>query len=370
MSGECTVIAFRVDASEAIGSGHVMRCITLALEFCKKVNAQIHFITREHVGHLNDFILSFGFQLHTLPMGTKKLEAHDKITTQHEDWLGSTWQEDSELTKNLLLAISPNLLIVDHYAIDNRWERCVKTIYTETLCVLDDLADRSHDAHVLIDYTLGRHESHYVKLVSQNCKLLLGLSYAILRREFLPKVITKKRLVSDTVNILINMGGVDKNNVTLEIIKLAQGFKTEKKIKLIVIVGNKYKEYDELQLYLSKQKFEYRLKKNTKSMVDYMNLSDFAISSIGTTTWELFSQGVPSILIPIANNQVPHAKQIQKNSLGFVILDDFQNNLKTYAEKLISDSTSRHNLSRRTSELVDGLGAERVVLELIKALKF
>ena len=298
-------------------------------------------------------------------MGMERLN----ITTQHEEWLGSTWKEDCELTKNLLLAINPNLLIVDHYAIDHRWENCVRTIFTNTLCVIDDLADRKHHAHVLIDYTLGRHESDYLKLVSQNCKLLLGLSYAILRQEFLLKVNKNDKLTKKTLNILINMGGMDKNNVTLEVIKLAQSFNTLEKIQLVVIVGDKYKKYEDLKLYLSKQKYEYQLEKNTKNMVGYMNLADFAISSIGTTTWELFSQGVPSIFIPIATQQVPHAKQIQNNSLGYVILDDFQNILKNYAEKLISDPTTRQNLSQRTSKLVDGLGAQRVVLELIKAIK-
>lgn len=369
MSAAPLVVAFRVDASEFIGSGHVMRCITLALEFCKQVNAQIHFITREHVGHLNEFILSSGFVLHSMPSGKKKSEASNECTNQHESWLDATWEEDCEATKNILLSINCNLLIIDHYAIDNRWESCLKDSYTGILCVLDDLADRNHDAHFLVDYTLGRKESHYVNLVDQNCKLLMGLSFAILRQEFLSKAVIKNTVSSDKINILVSMGGVDQNNFTLKVIKLVQDIRSIKRIKLNIIVGSSYKQFDELELFLSNQKFEYELKKNTNNMVGYMNSSDFAISSIGTTTWELFSQGVPSILIPIANNQLAHAKQIHMNSLGYVIFENFENNLRKFVHKFINDPISRRELSHRTTKLVDGQGAQRVVLELLSALK-
>jgi len=54
--------AFRVDASLQIGSGHVMRCLTLA-EALRANGAQCHFISRVHPGHLLELIRQRGFAI-------------------------------------------------------------------------------------------------------------------------------------------------------------------------------------------------------------------------------------------------------------------------------------------------------------------
>ena len=48
-------VVIRTDASTKIGSGHVMRCLTLA-EGLKDRGAEVLFVCREHIGHLCDFI--------------------------------------------------------------------------------------------------------------------------------------------------------------------------------------------------------------------------------------------------------------------------------------------------------------------------
>ena len=60
-------VVFRVDASQKIGAGHLMRCLTLAEELRKK-SSKITFIARDHVGNLNYLIEEKGFNLCVLPV--------------------------------------------------------------------------------------------------------------------------------------------------------------------------------------------------------------------------------------------------------------------------------------------------------------
>ena len=59
-------IAFRVDASPIIGSGHLSRCITLGTQL-KESGNEINFICEESIGNFSNFILKKGFNLFMLP---------------------------------------------------------------------------------------------------------------------------------------------------------------------------------------------------------------------------------------------------------------------------------------------------------------
>ena len=64
--------AFRTDASQIIGSGHVMRCLTLA-EKLRDRGDVVKFISREHKGNLNELIRSRGFEVSSLRNTRKEL---------------------------------------------------------------------------------------------------------------------------------------------------------------------------------------------------------------------------------------------------------------------------------------------------------
>lgn len=81
-------VVFRADASIRIGTGHLMRCLTLADELVRQGH-ECQFICRSHVGHLGELISSNGFKLTMLPGadGTEmESAANEKIA--HADWLG------------------------------------------------------------------------------------------------------------------------------------------------------------------------------------------------------------------------------------------------------------------------------------------
>src|SRR5690554_2682380 len=140
------VVAFRADASLEIGSGHVMRCLTLA-DALQAQGAQCHFLCREHPGHLCELIEARGYPIHRLPQEVRDTDTAVTPGAEsepvHSGWLGASWDEDAAACLPLLADLAPAWLVVDHYALDHRWESVVIDRLADSrprLLVIDDLA--------------------------------------------------------------------------------------------------------------------------------------------------------------------------------------------------------------------------------------
>ena len=125
-------VIFRVDASSTMGTGHVMRCLTLARALAQR-GATCVFICRAHPGNCFTHIHQQGFSLLELPLPEKHVITQPEIDDKplaHASWLGIPWLQDITDTKTILAADVDNIdwLIVDHYALDARWESAMRSI--------------------------------------------------------------------------------------------------------------------------------------------------------------------------------------------------------------------------------------------------
>lgn len=207
---------FRVDASIQIGSGHVMRCLTLAKALLEH-GIQCSFICREHKGHFGELIKKNGFELFLL---STEIGADLQIDSglAHSSWLRCSIDMDAKQTRQVLPE-KVDCLVVDHYALDARWESQMRSV-CQKIVVIDDLADRKHDCDVLLDQNLGTTETDYSELVPAHCIKLIGPKFALLRPEFAEwrEYSLQRRKYPELKNILISMGGVDKDNITGKIL--------------------------------------------------------------------------------------------------------------------------------------------------------
>ena len=177
------MIVFRTDASLAIGTGHVMRCLTLA-DALRERGARSHFICRTHDGHLIEHIRAHGHQVSALPAtASTSMTSNTDNSTAHAHWLGVDWASDALDTLTVLQGLRTDWLVVDHYALDARWEKKLRH-GCQRLLVIDDLADRPHDCELLLDQNLGRLASDYDRSVPVSCTVLAGPQHALLRPEF------------------------------------------------------------------------------------------------------------------------------------------------------------------------------------------
>lgn len=290
-------VVFRVDSSSKIGSGHLMRCMTLAQRLAKEKGADVLFVMRDLDGNLINLVEERKFSVAVLP----KAEKNENLKG-YAEWLTVTQERDAKETIGIISKETVDLLIVDSYAIDSTWESIVRP-YVKEIMVIDDLANRKHDCDVLLDQNFYRNkDSRYDGIVPKDCKLFLGPQYAILREEFYEARKHLKNRDGSINNILVFFGGVDFTNETKKTLEAIVKLEREDiTVNVIVGRGNPHKE----EIKEICDKFSYmHYYCQVSNIAEFMNEADLAIGAGGTTTWERCFLGLPSIVIAVAQNQV------------------------------------------------------------------
>ena len=300
-------VIIRADASTRIGSGHVMRCLTLAEEL-RDTGAEVSFISRAHLGNLNELIREKGFQCHELPSAQEIEENPHDTRSEYASWLGVSQQRDAQETIEAIGNDRPDWLIVDHYGLDEEWEKLLRP-HVSKIMVIDDLADRRHDCDVLLDqnyFTNG--EKRYDKLVSPACTKLLGPKYALLRREFREARKNLRERTGGVKRVLVFFGGADPDNITgLAIEALSAPELHHLQVDVVIGAQNPNRE---AVVKLVQDRPATTLHIQASNMAELMCEADLAIGAGGSTTWERCCMGLPSLTIPIAENQIPSTRDL------------------------------------------------------------
>lgn len=360
-------ICFRVDASIQIGTGHVMRCLTLA-DALTRQNAKCQFICRAHEGNLIEIIRRKGYEVHILPIDPDA-NGLAKGPLAHSQWLGVTQQADAVACLAILNMQKMDWLIVDHYALDAIWEQQLASNY-KNLMVIDDLSDRHHICDLLLDQTYGRNEADYKAFVPQNCQLLCGAQYAILRPEF-SKLRNysflrryKKPILKD---LLINMGGVDKDNITSQILKELKNITLPTDFRITVVMGLNAPWLQHVESMALLMHRPTKVLVGVSDMAQLMADSDLAIGAAGSTTWERCCLGLPTIMISIAKNQEYAASILKKTGAtkNIKIKNGKIKGLKKNIYFFIRNRNNLRTMSIKTLKITNGYGCNHCV-EIIK----
>lgn len=358
------LVVFRADASLEIGTGHVMRCLTLADALDSK-GVQCVFVCRAHVGHLENEILRRGHKCVLLPLAMQQIN-FDSNGLAHAAWLGCHWKADAEETLAVLAGQQVDWLIVDHYALDARWEVHLSHVCRNILAI-DDLADRPHLCKILLDQTLGRTNQDYEKLVPVHCLRLIGPRYALLRPEFsaVRDLSLSRRQKPRIRQVLVSMGGVDQTDATGRVLDALVKCALPVDCSLVVVMGSKAVWLDSIRRKACAMPWPTSVKVSVQNMAQIMAESDLALGAAGTTAWERCCLGLPTITMVLADNQRDGAAALQK--AGAVIVQDdmtLDNTLPCLFEDL-KNTTTLSDLSASGARVVDGFGVSRVVEELL-----
>jgi len=349
-------VIFRVDASLRMGTGHVMRCLTLA-QVLKENGADAEFICRKHKGNLIDKIRLSGFNVHELEV-FEETEVDNKLA--HSHWLGATQQQDADDCIEILKAEKPNWIIVDHYALDEQWQERLKPYY-EKLMVIDDLADRKHQCDILLDQNYGRSCKDYEAFVSESTKLLMGAQYSLLRPEFEQwrQYSLNRRKETNFKSLLINMGGVDTDNITEKIVERLRAANLPKDIIITIIMGKTAPHLQSVKGCASKLPYRSEVKIGVDNMAEIMANSDIAIGASGATSWERCCLGVPTIQLITAYNQEFIAQKLDKiNAIKLVDIKDVAENLENFQYWM-------NEVSENAKNITNGAGIKAVLEYLL-----
>jgi len=337
-------IVFRVDSSVKIGSGHLMRCLTLSQEL-KRNNHEISFVCRELEGNLISLIED---QVSIL---TKDDNFYSDDT--YLNWLGASQRQDAA---QMISVIPKNtdVLIIDSYSLDELWHKLLRP-FVNKIIVIDDLANRKFDCDTLINQNLGIKIEDYKDKIPNNCSLLLGCNYSLLRPEFpnlRSQALKKRQSTKKVKNILISMGGSDKNNITYAVLE-----KLDKTFNIVVVLGKTSPHVAMLKDYSKGSHIKIVI--NTNNMAELMMDADLMIGAAGSTSWERCCLGLPSLVYVLADNQIKIAENLEKSEAIIIV-----KNLKNDFKAIVNEDNLWKNISNKASTICDGLGAQRVAQKI------
>lgn len=366
-------IAFRADASLQIGTGHVMRCLTLADALAAQ-GADCLFICREHQGNLIEQIRNKGYRTHALPVlppveasSLAIKAASDEQSPAHSHWLGATQVEDAAACTAILAEVKPDWLIVDHYALDARWETVLKPHYRK-LMVIDDLADRSHLCDLLLDQTFGRDAEDYRVWVPASSQLLCGSQYALLRPEFaaLRDYSLQRRANPQLRQLLITMGGVDKDNATGQVLEALRGCPLPADCQITVVMGTTAPWLAEVSNQAQGMPWPTRVMVGVSDMAQLMADSDLAIGAAGATSWERCCLGLPTVMVVLAENQKTAAVLLEKAQAVLRLSSgaNLAGELRKIIDRINCEKGLLQTISVQAKRITDGTGCLIVASKL------
>ncbi|MFJ6264932.1 UDP-2,4-diacetamido-2,4,6-trideoxy-beta-L-altropyranose hydrolase [Lysinibacillus xylanilyticus] len=313
-------VFIRVDASYEIGTGHVMRCLTLAHRL-KKEGKTIAFICRRAEGNCIDLIEQQGFYVYKLPTCEGSLWTY----------VSEQWETDAKGTIEILQQHYVKKLIVDHYSIDVKWELAIRP-FTKKIMIIDDLANRQHDCDILLDqnFYLNK-DARYDGLVPPNATLLLGPNHALLREEFIEAKKYIQPFKGKIERLFVFFGGSDPTNETEKVLLAIKPIIDQYKLIVDVVVGNSNPNKLKIKRLCNEiVKAHYHCQVN--NIAELMTQADLAIGAGGATTWERIFLQLPTIVIAVAENQIEIAKATHQKGvciyLGLyneIFIKDIQN---------------------------------------------
>lgn len=357
---------FRTDANPAIGTGHLMRCLALA-EALRQGGGRCLFLCRgAGLGGLADKIAGAGHELLALPEGPAA-DPSEAGLPPHARWLPHGWQHDAASCRQLLAGYPvADWLIVDHYALDERWEQAMAPVAGQRLAI-DDLADRRHDCALLLDQNLlPGQEARYAGKLPAACSRLFGPQHALLRPQFAAarQRTANARHGGGPCRLLVMFGGADRDDLTGQTVSLIAGLGLDLVVE--VVAG---------PLYAHRERLEQRLQGLPRAtlhvapehIADLMAAADLAIGSPGTTSWERCALGLPSIAIAVADNQEAMAAELARRGAHLYLGRDGElarSDLAAALRLLAGNPLWREAMGKIAAGITDGQGASRLARRL------
>lgn len=311
------LVFIRADASSLIGSGHVMRCLTLAQRLRKEQNAKVIFIMRKLLGNLIDVVRKQSFAVLVLPPA-----GQDYKLNGYGLWLTVPMEVDAQQTIKVLQHYLQehgcdvvDRLIVDSYALNEQWELMLRP-YCREIMVIDDLANRRHDCDILLDQNFYLNKDvRYAGLVPEHCKMLLGPEHALLREEFYEAKKHLRKRDGNIKNILVFYGGSDLTNETEKAIEaLVQLHDEGYSFTADIITGVSNFRRKKIEKICSKYNF-FHYYCQVSNMAEFMNKADLMLGAGGSTTWERLYMELPALVTAVAENQIQGCRDCSQAGL-------------------------------------------------------
>jgi len=338
-------LIIRTDANSHIGTGHLMRCLTLAQSWRSR-GGKVVFVTACSNEDL----------LRQLRAGKIQIVRVAHAHPNPADW---------EQTHRILDSNSAAWVVLDGYHFDSGYQNKIKKIGSQ-LMVIDDMAHiDKYYADIILNQNINAGRLNYN--VEFCTRLILGPQYALLRPEFTKRSDRMRPTPQIACKLLITLGGADPDNKTLKVLQAVQQANIDD-LEVVVVIGsaNPYRQL--LQSVGHASQIPFRLVVNTTEMAELMAWADLSISAGGSTCLELAHMGVPTMCVILAENQRLLVEGLAE--AGAAINLGWYHDLPPLKiaqslESLALAAGVREDMAQQGRNLVDGKGTERVLLALV-----
>jgi UDP-2,4-diacetamido-2,4,6-trideoxy-beta-L-altropyranose hydrolase len=343
-------ILFRVEAGPAVGGGHLMRCLALAHAHADRGGSAV-FVTTGEAPRLEERVGEDGFDVVHI----------DSVPGSPRD--ASRTLEIAEHTR-------ASFIVADGYAFGIAHHKKLRSSGIPVAAMDDSVGRRAHCADLVVNQNLHARESDYRDRAAHT-QLLLGSEYVLLRREFVRFTKWRRTIPTHGKRLLVTLGGSDPDNVTEGLIRALSNFGA---VEATVVVGGANPHREELEALAIASSPNIRVRSDVRSMAALMARSDVAISSGGSTVWELAFMGLPSVVGAATAGEELVLEGLKSHGL-FLPVGRFAgiqgDDVLHRAMELLGDVRARTAMSSRARAVVDGRGASRVldVMEGIAASK-
>ncbi len=342
MSDTTLRVALRADASQQMGLGHVRRCLSLA-QALSDIGSPTCMVTR------------------WLGVDTAMLSAQAGVTHIRLD---ATADQDAAATAALLRDWSPDLIVVDHYALDAHWHATIKAMLPVRIAAIDDLADRPLAVDLLIDHNYARdHRAKFAGRLPPGTPMLAGPRHALLSPPYATAPGYRFREAVESIGIF--MGGVDAAGITERVVRACRGH--ARFAGRIEVATTRANPHIATLRDLCGRDINMTLLVDADDLTNFFARHDLQIGAGGGASWERCCMGSPTLALLCAKNQEAVIPALAE--LGVVATPDPLGALDEPAigravAALLTDPRRRLAMSESSRKMVDGSGARRVALHL------
>jgi UDP-2,4-diacetamido-2,4,6-trideoxy-beta-L-altropyranose hydrolase len=340
-------LLIRADASPEIGTGHVMRCLALAQAW-------------QDAGGKATFLMA-----KSTPSIHARLAAENCKVIYHSAIPGSN--EDADLTNQYASGIQAEWLVVDGYSFGDQYQEQIRNRERKLLCIDDAGKCARYAADIVLNQNLTASEDIY-PYCWPGTRLLLGPSFCLLRREFTLWRKWQREVTPCGSNVLVTLGGSTPAGAGVRVMESLSCAVVEG-LNAVFVSGGSSPDAAALESCAAKFPQKISIRQDVSNMAALMAQADVAISAAGSTCWELCLLGLPSILLNVADNQIPVAIELDRwgcalyAGSGNTVSPDY---LAGTLENLLASQDKRQSMALRSRQLVDGLGAERVLSVMLE----
>ncbi|MGY4334537.1 UDP-2,4-diacetamido-2,4,6-trideoxy-beta-L-altropyranose hydrolase [Bradyrhizobium sp. LB7.2] len=324
-----------------------MRCLTLAAEMQQR-DADVIFVCSAETAE-------------TVPALTRS--GTEWLVASEDDW-------NAALAGGKFADTRIDLIVVDSYRLGEPFERSLRRHGCKIL-VIDDAPTRSHECDLLLDMTLDRSAEDYAGLVPDDCRVLVGSRYMLVRRAFAelrPASLARRNAPSELKSIFVSLGLTDVGGRTAGIVRSLASIDNTSRI--VVVIRQSAPSFDEI-IALQQEVRRVEIHVAHPEIAELMASADVAIGAPGTSSWERCCLGLPSILIIVADNQSANAEALERAGAARIVPID--SDVPEAVSRILRDLAIRPDelgrMSRLAAGVCDGEGAPRVAAAIDETLR-